>query len=359
VELAEQFLDLTKGNVHYTPLTRRRARQCLEQWQGFLKQIKTRQDRVTIEDFKAFEKHLIAGGRKLSTVNTILSYVTMYYSILADQYPRSKWPSFYAQVKTHKKPKVRASSSPFEPYPIEVIPEILEVSKECQCEDFEVVAGLIYTGMRVQMYGLRLKDLDFHSRMITTRVKGGHEVKIPMHKTLAQIWKAHIETRDYDSDQLFRLGYYPYGFVEGDGKRDAYSNSNNRQNVRRVLKRVQEALEKRGIREKLQAHRFRKSVGTYASEYGLDETDRRILLSHGAKNITQQYDLRDIRKVRDKWDRIDLGSKEWVQARSEVVLSPTPENGGSQTFQELLGRIKENNFSKDERLQLISALMEG
>ncbi|MCK4455347.1 MAG: tyrosine-type recombinase/integrase [Thermoplasmata archaeon] len=314
-----EWLEMTKDHKYYTPTTRRNAARYLRRWQGFLDSRKRRFDRVKVEDFEDFEDFLISEGKKLTTVSTIQSYVVMFYSLKANKNKHSRWPGFVSQLKAHKRPKVRTAASPHKPYPLDVIPEILDAAREVEGDAFPVVAGFIYTGMRAQMYGIRVDELHFEDRVLTPLVKGAHRVRIPFHRCLIEIWKDHLEKRGYDGPMLFRLGKHPYKFLEGEGGDvewfdDEKNMKGNRWNVARLLGKVEEVLRDRGIDEHLTGHRFRKSVGTYASQFGMDKTERRVLLAHEAKDIMDVYDMRDIQNVGAHWDGIDLGSREWVKA---------------------------------------------
>lgn len=370
--LIQDLETLAKGK--FAPQTIFQLKYSVKLWAQFLRQNKIRRDRVTIEDFRTFEKQLINKGRKSSYIQTTESNIRTYYSLKAEAKPRSKWVTFYAQLRAHRKPKIVSSISPHKPFPLRTIPKVLQASEQRKTringrkghydnEDHVLIALFTYSGMRAQAYGLRVSDLDFDSQLITTRVKGGHEIYVPMHTKLKEILEEHLRSRQYDSDMVFRHGRYPYTYTNGGSfQKDNRASWNNRNNVTSAMKRVRAELLDQGIEEHVTAHRFRKSVGTYAKKFGLDERERQILLGHGAKTITQAYDMEDISEVRRKWDQIDLGSEEWVQANLEVtngiILSPTPENGGSETLQELKKRIKANHFTKEEKLELISALME-
>jgi integrase len=369
----ERWQELTEGYEHYTPQTVVNASRYLQQFEDFLREDRglTRLDRVKIEDVKAFLKYLRSNrrkekfGRKLSSNSrvTVLSYITMYYELEADEDLHGRWPNFVAQLKRIKRPKVRGASSPHEPYPLKMIPEILDAAGECEDPEVRVLVALLtYTGMRAQAYGLRVEELHFDDRLIRPLVKGAEAVvPIPMHVKLTEILREHLETREYESEMLFRLGRFPYKFIDGDGSKDARSMESNRDTVRRHLGFVERVLKKRGVRVHLVCHKFRKSLETYGSQYRhmtsppFDETDGRLLLAHGAKTITQQYDMRKIAAVRDKWDQMDLGSREWVEMALSGVMpeggqSP-PNNGSKQAMIERLMSLPE------EKLEALEAFL--
>ena len=317
--MVQDFLTLTEGHMTLAPKTRSKAAEIVGQWAEFLKDNKIRNDRVQVEHYRAFGKHLLDRGLKLSSINVYLSYVKMYYAHLADAKPHSRWPHFLAQLNSQKRAKVRRSTSPHEPLPLEVMPDVLETAREYGGDEYALVAGFLYSGMRAQMIGLRVEDVRFGEGIIRTRVKGGHEVPVPLHDRLAEIWKQHLKERDYETPMLFEWGRYPYNYMtdNGDAEKDPAAIDRNQAHVRRMLGRVERRLKEKGIDVHLTSHRFRKAVGTYGPEFGMDSTDMRVLLSHAAKSITDQYDRRDIQKVRAKWNRVDPGSREWVDAHKD------------------------------------------
>ncbi len=224
-------------------------------------------------------------------------------------------------------------------------------------DDGAMTALFLYTGLRAGIgYGLRVEDLDFQAGVINTKTKGGHDAVIPLHRKLSKILQEHLEKRDYSSKMLFQKGRYPYQSLEGNGKwaEDARAFLANEQNVAnalrlRVAPKVQE-LFKRDVAP-LRAHRIRKSVGTYASQFGLDDAERRALLTHGAKTITQEYDMRAVRQIGELWDQIDLGDPDWIEWALRVNFhvrinpqgyssNPQPSTGKAPTNGEVLEALE-------------------
>lgn len=372
--MIQEFRQLAKGKI--SPSTQCEVERIVRTWKAWLdtQDPTIRRDRVTIQDFKRWEKALIDDPKKGgSTVRSYEALLRIYYRLLADAYPERRWPRFYAQLIAHKKPLMISSISPHQAYPLQIIPKILEASRQRigkrkhSKEDYVVTALFLYSGMRAQALGLRVSDLHFDSQTIVTRVKGGHEIYLPMHSKLKQILQDHLETREYESDMLFRSGHYPYTFLSGGSVHDAEKSLQaNQCNVKNVMRRVEVELRKMGIEKHLTSHRFRKSIGTYykrtrwgALNIGLDDREMRLYLGHQAKNVTQSYDMQDASEVARKISLIDLGSEEWIEAHIDVFngISATPNNGGSLPFEELRAQFK--GLTKDERLEILSSLMES
>ncbi len=326
-----------------------KAWKLLNQWEDFLRprlEARGLKQRYTpgsqhkgesIHDFIAFEKELVRRGLTPGSVSVRLSYVVMYYELLLNEHPDDTYlANLVAKMKAHKRPKQRGKRSPHQPYPVEQLPLILEAAMSIEevggnqfspggdSDDGLLVATLLYTGLRGGFaLGLRVEDVDLERQVIHTKTKGGHDVTIPLHRRLEEFVREHLEGRDErtyrDPAMLFRRGRYPFTWLENGGgghwRDDDRALAANEKYVAdalrtRVEPRVRE-LFRVDVRP-LRAHRIRKSVGTYASQFGLDDTERRVILTHGARTITQEYDVRDVRQVGDLWDLIDFGDADWV-----------------------------------------------
>jgi site-specific recombinase XerD len=368
MSLESDWLQLTENAKHYSPSTRSRVGSVLCNFEEFLRTERklSRPDRVKIEDFVAYEDWLLAEGKRLSTVKTNLNFVKSYYSMLANLNPNSRWPGLVAQLKTHKPPKDRSSPSPHEPFPLELIPEILDAAREVGGDVYPLVAGFVYTGMRAtEMMALQLNykfsKIVFDEGWIGTRVKGGHYVIKPLHDDLSEIWREHLTTREYESDFLFKLGKWPYHYADKGGgteeitDEDSKNSRRNRGNVVRLLRKVEAVLKERGIELHMNSHRFRKSVWTIASEFGLDETDGRLILSHKAKSITDDYDMRDVAKVKARWTLVRLGSREWVEEHKEDEFT-IERNGINGATNGRLAKLEELASLTDDQLDALLKL---
>ncbi len=329
-----------------SPTTVDKGQTILSDWERFLRvrgvrRYTTRSKAVasqaeSVHDYIAYIKELMRRGITPGSLGVRRGYLVMYYSLCANENPDDGFYStFLAKIRAYRLPKKRGKRSPHPPYPVEQLPLILEAARSIRevqgnqhspagrvyCDDGTIVGVLLYTGLRVGFaMGLRVQDIDFGERVIATRTKGGHEVTIPLHRRLDELLRRHLEARDYDSAMLFRFGRYPFNCLDkgsaDDWEEDARALKYNEKYVSEALRKRVEPRVRKTFGEDvspLRAHRIRKSVGTYASQFGLDDTERRLILTHGARTITQEYDLRDVRQVGDLWDLIDLGDQEWVE----------------------------------------------
>ncbi len=329
-----------------SPTTVDKGQVILNDWEGFLRSRSVRRytpgskavayQAESVYDYISYIKELVRRGITPGSLGVRRGYLVTYYSLCANDNPEdSFYSSLLAKIRAYRLPRQRGKRSPHTPFPIEQLPLILEAARSIRevqgnqhspagriyCDDGAIVGLLLYTGLRVGFaMGLSVQDIDFGERVIATRTKGGHEVTIPLHRRLAELLQEHLDSRDYESEMIFRYGRYPFNCLD-QGNNDAWEED--ARALKYNEKYVSEALRKRvepRVREMfgedvapLRAHRIRKSVGTYASQFGLDETERRLILTHGARTVTQAYDLRDARQVGNLWDLIDLGDPEWVE----------------------------------------------
>lgn len=357
------------------------------QWLPFLQERGVRRDQVTMTDFRAWENR-----ERSSTSASYLAYkialLTTYYRLLANAHPDAKaYRTMAQELRTFVRPKVRTTAASWKPYPLSAIPRLLEAAGSYDAvranqfsardtedgemvpsEDAVLVALLVYTGLRASSaYGLRVKDVDLDARLITTRVKGGHEVYLPIHRRLVEIVKDHLASRPYESSQLFRSGRYAFAYADpkgGDAAEGTRALHANDKNVAYAMNRVEAAyarvfgpaaLEEIAYtilarrRVGVISHRFRVSIGTYLEQYGFLEAERRLLLSHGAKSITAFYSKPEIRGVLVKWDQVDLGSAEWVTAH-DPPSNLFAGNGDADLVADLRRRLDEER-ARNDRLE--------
>ena len=208
MKLEQHWLELTEGSDQITPSTREATGITLRGWDAFLREKhEGRADRPKVSDLVGYKRRLLSEPsertgkrRQPNTVRTMMKRIVSYYSTLADAQPESAWVDFHIRVKAVKPPKQRSSSPRYTAYPFELLPAILDAAKECDerydNEAYPLVAGFLYSGMRAQMYGILLSEIHFDTRINTPRVKGGHRVKLPMHKQLAKIWKEHFQVNN-------------------------------------------------------------------------------------------------------------------------------------------------------------------
>jgi len=341
-KIEEDYLVVSEGR--HKPTTRDSTVKTLRKWEDFLRERAVDSEAVTIHDLIAWEDALVAKGytRVAALYN---KHVRSYYLLKGSKQPDSRWSRIAAELKAHKSPPVIGRKHPHQPYPLDLLPKILEASKhvlqrdlggkEIYSDAFAVTATLLYTGGRAQFYGLRDQEVRaaLEKKYVEIFVKEGEEVLVPVHDRLLAIWKDHLDQRDFDGPQFFRHGRNPYTYQDGNKawREDALASKGNDTIVGSILRSPAKAhgggpgrtegvevyLERLyGIRERLTAHRFRKSVGTYMEAYGFTDSERRLQLSHGAKTITEQYSVADVVRSQEKLSKLDLGSADWVAAHN-------------------------------------------
>lgn len=376
MNIVEEYLALTEKKSKYAPKTKQHMIGSLRRWERFLAEHDPpiRRDRVDIGHFNEWEEAMVVEGLTEQTIVIYESHVKSFYRLVANARPESRWVRLASQLDTHEAPTVRTTASPYRPFPLEICPDILDAARDCTKavrgyeEIYPVVAGLAYSGMRAQMYGLRVSDLDFDARVIDTRTKRGDEVQIPMHDRLVEIWKEHLENRTYESDYLFERGTNPHVYLEdrknrGVWKEDARAMCRNQQNVMRILARVEKELRLRGIDEHLMAHRFRKTVGTWLPEFGMKEREMELILSHMAKSITRKYNLPSIQRIGRRMSQIDVWNRKWLDAHMDNGftigngLNGTGDNGN--IIKEVRALVNGRVLTAQEKLDMMAVIQEA
>ncbi len=166
--------------------------------------------------------------------------------------------------------------------------------QEAEGEDRVFLMTLLYTGGRAQFYGLMVGELDFSRGEITTDVKGGKVITIPLHPKLARVLKKHLASRGYPSRWLFRNGKDVSALR---GQRA------NRQNAWRICKRVQRQA---GIEESVHPHRFRKTLAAYVRQTGLDPRFLQAILAHAHLSRTlEEYTQVELEDLKRQFARLD------------------------------------------------------
>jgi len=135
---------------------------------------------------------------------------------------------------------------------------------------------------------------------ISTVVKPGKRVTIPLHPILAEVLQNHLSQRAYHSIYVFRSG--------GDPSTRKGMQSN-RQNAWRICKRIED---KGRIREPVYPHRFRKTLATVGRRAGMDPQFVQAILGHETVMATldhyAQVDLEDVKREFAKLDLLGSGS---------------------------------------------------
>lgn len=304
----------------FRPSTIEQGRQILLRYDRFLRQHLS----IALEDagwreFGAYKANLAQQSVSRATARGYLSYVTGFYRLRAQASQDSELLETYSKIKAIGVPR-KAKSRKWKSLDLETVRKILEATKryetircgarEAPSEDYVFLMTLLYTGGRAQFYGLRVKDLDFEKKEITTVVKGGKIATIPLHPTLAQVLKEHLQTRDYDSEYLFR---------NGSDVTTRKGQKANRQNAWRACKRAQAAV---GIHESIHPHRFRKTLATYGKQMGMDPQFLQAILAHESVNMTlDEYAQVELEDVKREFAKLDLVNGRFEGNETEPKLT--------------------------------------
>ncbi len=271
------------------------------------------------EAFVAYKSHLAKSEISATTVRSYVYYLAILYRLLAKKTEDSRHFDLYGRIRAVGVPR-RARSVRWRPFTLETLRKILETSKSesepgrpdrrCEPEDYFFIATLLFTGGRAQFYGLRRREVDFRTMEISTIVKPGKRITIPLHPSLAELLKEHFAVRGYRSGYVFRYG------------RDPNSRTglkSNRQHAWRVCKRVQSAA---GLEESVHPHRFRKTLATLGRKLGMDPQYLQAILGHETLAVTldhyAQVDLDDVKREYAKLDLLGEGS---VSHQNDVLES--------------------------------------
>lgn len=259
------------------------------------------------EHIVAYRAHLLGSGMGYDNVQRQLRGIERFYELrwlesgsLEDRAMGEKTQAL-ARGLRRCKGEVRT-----EPYSLRALKRIIRASrsyewlhvghgKRFRSEDYVVVTTLLYTGGRAQVYGLRVRDIDFRTGCLSVPRKGGGHTQIPLHPTLERVLKEHLATRDYRSPFVFRNGR------DGKTVNDIQANKDN---ATHCCERVQRAA---GLRENIHPQRFRVTLATYGRELGLETAQIQGILGHTNPLTTMKYYSRPrIEELKREFARIDL-----------------------------------------------------
>src|SRR3989304_3366672 len=289
----------------YRPTSIDTARSILLRYSKFLKR-RFKRDLVSAgwQQFAAYKTYLLGTGISRATVRSYLTYICGYYLLKAQATQDPRHLENYVKMRTVGLTR-RVQQESWEPFSPEILRRIIRAARNykdsrkatriVEPEDYPFLMTLLYTGGRAQFYGLRVDEIDFERMEITTSVKGGREVSIPLHPKLVAILKRHLATRKYKSEYLFRHGHDP---------ETRTGQKANRQNAWRACKRVQTAA---GLVESVHPHRFRKTMATLGKKLGLDPQFLQAILAHESVTMTlDRYSEVELDDVKREFAKLDL-----------------------------------------------------
>ncbi len=252
------------------------------------------------KEFAAYKVYLSKTGVARSTMSGYLANIDIYYRLKAEATQSAK--AFDTYVRTRLIGRVwRRRSEPWKPFNRETLARILQASERSyrhggRCgEDHVFIMAMLYTGGRAQLYGLRVRDVNFERMEIDIPRKGGKSAMIPLHPRLAEVFRTHLRNRRYDSEFMFRHGHDP---------ETRLGQKANRQMAWRICKRVQEAA---GLGESVHPHRFRKTTATEGRRLGLDPQSVQAILGHRYIGMTLDlYATVDREDLKREFARLDF-----------------------------------------------------
>src|SRR3989475_10410590 len=292
------------------------GRMILLRYSRFLsKQFKSDLYEAGWHEFLAYKAYLADAGLSRATIRSYLSYVGSYYRLLAQATQLESISTLCGRIRTVGLPR-RTWSERRRPFDSTTLAKILRIARRRGGEDYIFLLTLLYTGGRAQFYGLKVREVNFRRMEISTVVKPGKRITIPLHPALAEVLKNHLSQRSYRSIYLFCRGRDPT---------TRKGMQTNRQNAWRICKRIED----RGrIREPVYPHRFRKTLATIGRRAGMDPQFVQAILGHETVMATLDYyaqvDLEDVKREFAKLDLLGSGTSTNVLRRSQLLEQLAP-----------------------------------
>lgn len=375
--IADEYAELARGR--HKPRTIAAGSRILRNfWIPFLAKRGVASEDVGVLDMIAWEDELLEDGFT-SRDAVYLSVVRGYYILKGTRNPSSRWSRLAAEIKGRKLPPVIGKKHPHEPYPLALVPKILEASRavvqkdgsgaKIYSEAFAVTATFIYSGGRGQFYGLRVDQVReaLKKKYLELYVKTGKEIRIPVHDRLLEIWKKHLEDRGFDGPMMFRRGADSYTYQDGnvDFMDDERSATNNLHHVAKILHgadggdNVQAALKRLfDLDEHLTSHRFRKSIATFYEQYGFTDAEIRTVCGWAGSDIVDVYKLPNVQALQAKISKVDIGSASWVAAH-DPPTDLFANQGNADMIAQLRAQLQEQRERNDRLEKKLDQVLEN
>src|SRR5438445_7910122 len=292
------------------------GRMVLLRYSRFLsKQFKSDLYEAGWHEFLAYKAYLANAGLSRATIRAYLSYIGSYYRLLAQATQLESISTLCGRIRTVGLPR-RTWSERRRPFDPVTLKRILRIARRRGGEDYVFVLTLLYTGGRAQFYGLKVREVNFRRMEISTVVKPGKRITIPLHPALAEVLQNHLSERAYNSSYVFSRGRDP---TTRKGMQC------NRQNAWRICKRIED---KGRIREPVYPHRFRKTLATIGRRAGMDPQFVQAILGHETVMSTldhyAQVDLEDVKREFAKLDLLGTGTSTNLLRRAQLLQELAP-----------------------------------
>src|SRR5256712_3488567 len=287
------------------------GRMVLLRYSRFLsKQFKSDLYEAGWHEFLAYKAHLADASLSRATIRCYLSYIGSYYRLLAQATQLESISTLCGRIRTVGLPR-RTWSERRRPFDPATLKRILRIARRRGGEDYIFLLTLLYTGGRAQFYGLKVREVNFHRMEISTVVKPGKRITIPLHPALAEGLQNHLSGRSYQSIYLFCRGHDPT---------TRKGMQSNRQNAWRICKRIEDRAR---LREPVYPHRFRKTLATIGRRAGMDPQFVQAILGHETVMATldhyAQVDLEDVKREFAKLDLLGNGNPTNLSRRSRLL----------------------------------------
>ncbi len=292
------------------------GRMVLLRYSRFLsKQFKSDLYEAGWHEFLAYKSYLADASLSRATIRCYLSYIGSYYRLLAQATQLESISTLCGRIRTVGLPR-RTWSERRRPFDPATLKRILRIARRRGGEDYIFLLTLLYTGGRAQFYGLKVREVNFRRMEVSTVVKPGKRITIPLHPALAEVLQNHLSQRAYNSSYVFSRGRDP---TTRKGMQC------NRQNAWRICKRIED---KGRIRKPVYPHRFRKTLATIGRRSGMDPQFVQAILGHETVMATldhyAQVDLEDVKREFAKLDLLGTGNPANSSMRVRLLQDLAP-----------------------------------
>jgi integrase/recombinase XerD len=211
------------------------------------------------EQIRGYLQILVRKGKSHSYINQVINSIKFYYEIVLEM--PNRFYSIERPIKKETLPKVIS------------LEEVALIIKNTNNIKHKCIVSLLYSSglRRGELLNLKLNDID-SKRMVINVVngKGGKDRITILSQSVLE------DLRDY-----FKVWNPEIYLFEGT-KGARYSGSS-------VLRIVENAVKKAGIRKKVTPHMLRHSFATHLLENGTDLRQIQVLLGHSSTKTTEVY----------------------------------------------------------------------
>ena len=237
-------------------------------------------------DFLEYRNHLDDTCNSKALVIKKMSAVKKWFTLRFDLNPQDAvLELLYDKISSYRLSIKKKPTGGYKAVPLEKFLKFLKTASMMDLESKLFVYLLTTTGGRSQFYGIELKNLNLKDGLIENMVvKGGKTLPpIPLVPVVIELIKEHLDTRDYDSEFLFKNGRKTY--VPNKPMLSVRNMKNNTVNAERILKRISD----KARVKKITPHQIRKTIATHGHKLGLTLEGTSDLLGHENLDITKKH----------------------------------------------------------------------